>query len=532
MAAPAVSAPVARALVALVVCGSVAEQLVSAGAGHHFPHDLNDAYPVLPVVYAQLQHGQLLAALGVLPAPGGWYNLALAGWLQLFGRSGPVFTAATIPGTTLLLLAVAGLARRWWGPWAAVAATALAAQIPLLAFLGAAGWIHMPETTLVAGGAWLLAADPGLARWRSVVGLALCGALAITLRDSGLLWIGLLGLAAAASRARREPGGGRRWGPRAAFVVLPWVLAAAIVLPSLRRYVGGKIDVRARYARVVEAPWEQVWMHLGAVSATLVGIGLVALAFARLRPAAPPRETRPAAPAGASRLRRLLLAGWLLVPLGLLAVFRSGLDNFPLFYVALALVAGAGLGTRPGLALLAVVGWVGATGARFLGDVTAPAAPPAEGRVEALLDATCPDRGVTPCLVIVDQGLFHPRSEEPGLLEAFLLREDHLRVAPLVERHPPGPPAPPAALATWSCGARDAAWIDRFPTREAELTALITRWQLAPAWIGEAEGCTFSWLTPGGELPRPDRAPGSGTISPPAAPMGTTPAQEPTLPAG
>jgi hypothetical protein len=134
----------------------------------------------------------------------------------------------------------------------------------------------------------------------------------------------------------------------------------------------------------------------------------------------------------------------------------------------------------------------------------APEGPSSADRVEALLDATCPARTQRTCTILVDQGLFFPQSEEPGLLELFLLREDRVRVAPLFQRQPP---APPVALATWSCGARDAAWRDRFPDYDAQLTRVVTRYRLSEAWSGQEEGCTFRWLTPGGTVERKEALP-------------------------
>jgi hypothetical protein len=207
------------------------------------------------------------------------------------------------------------------------------------------------------------------------------------------------------------------------------------------------------------------------------------------------------------------LVAWGLAPLGLFAAFHTGLDNFPLFFVAFALVAGLGLGRWPALAMVAVVAWAGTTAARARDDLGPPVDLPSR-RVTALLDATCPSRRAgAECVVAVDQGLFFPGSEEPGMLELFLLREDAVRIVPLHDRRRLMA-AKPAALATWHCeGMTDgrARGDERFPGIAAAREDVIARQGLAEAWSGTAEECRFAWLTPGGTVAKPERLPRGDT---------------------
>ncbi len=460
------------------------------------PRDLNFAWAPLPTVFEDLGGAEWARAATRLAEPGGWPNVLVAGWLQAIGRSGAAFTLATVPWTALLLVATAALAWRGAGAWGAVAGVAWVAQVPVLVLATRDGWVHGPEAALVATAAALLVADPGLARRRTAAGLAVAGALAIALRPSGLGWIGLVGLAAIAGWTGRRP---ERWG-HVVVVAAAWAIAALAPLPLLRGYLAGKAAVRERYAVEVAGLAPQLAVHLGVVAAALLGVSVVAAVVAR-GSATGPRPDAGALDARDRRLRAALLAGWLAVPFVLAAASRAGLDNFLLLYVGLGVVAARGLGTRvrgrPVLAWIAVVALVLTSGARLAADLapTAPAPP----RVATLLDETCPRRGPKkPCLLVADQGLYFPGSEEPGRLELFLLREDAVR---FVSLHRPQMAAAAAAVATWECpadpyGHRPGA--DRTPGRQAAMAQLVAARKLAPAWSGPLEGCTFTWWTPGG----------------------------------
>jgi hypothetical protein len=95
------------------------------------------------------------------------------------------------------------------------------------------------------------------------------------------------------------------------------------------------------------------------------------------------------------------------------------------------------------------------------------------------------------------------------MLQLFLLKEDSVRLEGV---HQPrrGGRTKPAAVATWTCPDGDAVWHDRFPMNDEDLRGLVQRWSLLPAWTGEAEGCSFWWLTENGTFADPDAAPASG----------------------
>ncbi len=491
------------ALVAAIVVGTCAEHALFVASASVFPRDLNLAYRALPELYEQLGRGEGVAALTRLREPGGWYNAAIAAWLHLAGPSGPAFAMVSIPWVGLVVLATAGLARTWFGPWAAVAAAAWVAQVPGVTRVARGAWIHTPEAALTTLGAWAFARDPSLARVGTVVTLALTGGLTLALRPSGIVWVGLLGLAAVA-----------RWRPlpplRAGLVVAAWLLGSLVPLPLLRTYLGGKMGVRAHYAAVVEGLPTELGHLVGVVPAliALVGIGLLL-------------AVRPPATGGGpdARLRAVVVGGWLLAPLAILAVFRTGLDNFPLVFVAVALLAGRGLGgARPAWRStgvgLAVAGWALGLASNVREDLTPPSAPNASHRVAALIDATCPTRTARQgCTVVVEQSLFYPRAEEPGWLELFLMDERALRLVPLHQRGLAARGVP-AALATWECGAQDHLARGARPSRDADLRGLVTRGRLAPAWSVEADGCTFWWLTRDGRLDQPAALPGGGIVTP------------------
>ncbi len=473
-------------LAATIVAGTVVESLLFAWMERSFPRDLNLAYGTLPEIYARTANGRLADVAHFAVEPGGWYNAAIAAWLHVAGRSGPAFTVVGALWSGLLCVAVLRLASAWGGretgPWAGVAAVALVAAAPGLTFQARAGWIHTPEAALIALAASALAHDHPLKRRMTVATLAIAGALAIALRPSGIVWILVLAAGVLAGMERS-----RAWAARALLVGGVWLLACRIPLPVIREYTQNHWTIRVRYAEIVPNIAEQLWHGVGGPGVLLTGVGLLALGvFARRHPRGP-------------ALRAILLGGWIALSLAMFVVVRCGLDNFPLLFVSLAILAGIGLGRDPRLAgftaafSLATLAWRAGT------DVLAPATTLPSTRVHALLDATCPDRsGGKLCVVYIDQGLFFPQSEEPGALELFLMREGRVQAIPLSQRR--GPEPSPDALATWNCGERDAMWLQRFPRAGDERAFVIRRFGLVSAWKTTTDGCDFSWMTPGGTL--------------------------------
>lgn len=511
------------ALASALIALSCAEYALSIAMEHSFPRDLNLAYMPLGLMYRQISEQTLRPFLQGISQPGGWFNGSIALWLQVFGRSAGAFNAWGLAWYALLLVSVFGLGRRWFGAWAGFAAVALVAQFPVLVLSARGGWIHIPEAALMVVGAWVLACDPRVDRWRSVVTLGLCGALAMALRPSGVVWTALL-LACVFWGALRGRVPLRSAAPRLCALLVCWGLALRIPFPQLTRYLGSKMDIRERYAGGVRFIGEQVWTDLQPAASLLVllGVGLALLAqrrVAALRSAG--EEKYPLWGTVGLGARRFLLGTWVVGGVAAWATFRSGIDNFPLFFVALALVAGSGMAVLRWrwMVVLAALGWAGslAVGVKHglappaAGAVDGPASPvesPIE-RLQALLNATCPNRAKSPCMLVADQGLTYPASEDPGMLQLFLLKEDSVRLEGV---HQPrkGGRMKPAAVATWTCRDGDAVWHDRFPMNDEDLRGLVQRWSLLPAWTVEAEGCSFWWLTENGAFAAPDAAPTSG----------------------
>lgn len=495
---------VATCFVIIAGCG---EHAIYALTGQGFPRDLNLAYEALPVIYEQVGHRALTGAHYALGQEGGWYNLALAAWLHVLRPSGASFQLFAVPWFGLLLTATALLSRAWFGPAAALATTSIVAQMPILLLSSRLGWIHMPETALVVLATWAVSTDSGLAKTRTIVIVALTGALAITLRPSGILWMGVLGVLGTAGATRHAGGAGGATGrdepergarPVGALVAIAsaWALALTVPYPEFRSYVLGKLDLHDRYSLAVPALLPQLkeqfgWFLLGCVALGAANVAASLLAWRRWSPS----------------LRTATLTAWFGGSLVMYAIVRCGMDNFPLFYVAVALIAGAGLAQPPPFmptgpfrkiaVLLPVAGWFWVTGGHALDEATGPRPVLPSTRLTALLDETCPNRRPQRrCVLLTDQGLTAPRSEEPGQLELFLMGERFVALRTVYQ--PEALTMKPAALASWSCGADDALWRQRRPEGDPQRQAVITRWGLAPLRTFEVDGCTFTWLTRGG----------------------------------
>ncbi len=425
---------------------------------------------------------------------GAWLQALVAGAITIFGRNAATFQGVTLLWVALTLLAVAGLTR-------SVRAVALAAQIPALVVLPRGGWIHSPEAALALAMGWLLVggspsrwSGAGASQGGSSGGalaragaLALLGSALVLLRPSGVLWVGVAALALL-----------RPWRAANVGVLLVWALAAIPAVRGLSGYATAKVGLLARYTVSVPDLLTQVPAHLGVSGLAFVVLGIAL----RIRGARPPYDTA----------RITLITGWLVLPLVASAITGAGLDNFPLFFAALVLVAAPGSdewGTTPQrvVTALVVAGWLGSLGVRLASATET--APTARERVVALLDATCPGRsalasgapappggGTPPCVIIVDQGLFHPFAED-DTLELYLAGEDRVRLVPLHQiARAAVASQPPTALITWDCGARNDLWRQRFPTNDKDRLRVVKRYGLTSKQRLRAEGCELVWMTP------------------------------------
>ena len=304
------------------------------------PRDLGLFYQRVPLLWAALHGTGRAGAWKLLGGTGGWYELALAGWLSLTGRSAQAFMLVDA-GWLLALLwlcgqAAAALAGKERARAAALSAVLLAAGTPVLILRARVSWLHLPEAVLVLAAAVPWLRDPTLER--GSVRMALFGALALLLRPSALAWLVPLGLALALGRPPRR---------RLLAVGGTWLLAALPALWSLPGYLAPKLAGRERYALDVPGLAAQFMPTMGPLLPAVALIGLVLA----------PR-----------RLRGRFLLAWVLLPALLWLAFRAGLDNFLVGPAALAILAGAGLSILAAPRL-------GAGGPPLLAVAPAPPAP-------------------------------------------------------------------------------------------------------------------------------------------------------------
>jgi len=442
----------------------------------------------------------------------GWLDAGLALLLRVFGRSPEVLRAVDLGWLVLLLLGVGRAARQLGGPVAAFVAVALCAGMPGVVIQARIGWIHVPEAALVFAAAAVWLGDRELTRRRTAVVLALCGGLALALRPSGAAWVGTLGLAVAWST--------RRWRVLGA-VAAVWLLASLPALSELPEYLRAKALARDRYSLAVPDLQHQLLAVLGALSSVGALVGLLPWL----------RRWRPT-PA------RAWLAAWIVLPLGLVALFQAGLDNHTVFGPALAIAAGCGVagvertGLRRALAALSVPGALllqvplvapaslEDSGVSFLPgfgsfmdqeDINAFVRPyEVFGRqeVRGLLEATCAGAEPGGCRILVDQGLFYPFVEDVGELELFLLGEERVDLVPLWEARLPDLAPRPHAMATYDCASGDDLWRQRHPSTVEAWRHLTQEHRLEPAWARKvSRACTFIWLAPQGTLVAPEALP-------------------------
>ncbi len=484
------------------------------------PWDGNLCYDPLPPIFDALRgrEGGWASLPGrVLGESTGAYALLLALPMALGFPRAAVLELASLLWVSLALGCTALIARRLFGGPAAAMAAALLAGGWSVVILGRTPWIHVPEIALTLLLLCALVRDPGLRRWRSVLVVAGAGGLALSLRPSALVWVGstLPLLVHGVLRAHPRPAGSARL----AVVAAAWALGACPVVVELWPYLQGKLGRREGYEHVVDsaALLRQVRLQVGEAPLVLGGLGLGLLAW------------RPSRLVEGGRGPVLVLVGWLLATPGLLLGFRAGLDNFPAFSVALALLGAGGLARAPravwllpGLAFLS--GWL----PQWLPDDTGPAEfsvtrlrrAPHPGLayrvensidpavVEALIDASCPPRARRRCLVAVDHGLFSPDPEEPGRLELFLLGRERVELLPVYVRGTPPRAGQAQAFASYGCSHLEPHWRQRRPGWERAAADVQRSGGFEPVWERElGSGCTYRWLAPRGKVASPQRLP-------------------------
>ncbi len=494
----------------------VMQDLVFAYFDNRAPRDLNNVLGAVPAYYAAMGSpgGFLDAAGSALTNTTGWYAFCIALASHLVGRGFILFAVNNGFWKALLLVGTLRIGNRIGGPPAGFAAVALLGSFQWVETIARDSWIHVPEAALVVTltAAWLR--DPGLKDRLNLVAVAVVGAMVASLRESGVVWLApmfaLLPLASSALRRPKMPVIG---------VLAFWTAAASPSILMLPAYVQNKLDSRGSYEIVVADPLTQVGQHLGFLQCWLVVMGLVLWAIRLL----------------AHRQRRwdvawAVPAGWLALAFGMALVLKSGLDNSPLYMVALALVAGAGLGRLTAYAMAPALGWIALTALGWVPDAWAdalharlPALPlgqintrtdsalrPWRGfgaaEITSLLLATCPESGM--CFVLTNSGVYGPRVEEPGRFETFLSGIDDMELRGSYERYGTDFVAALNVGVFYACPDGSDGWAVRHPDAERRFSDVARQRHLLPVWRGTlVRNCLLTWYTPGGALAHPEFLP-------------------------
>ena len=478
------------------------------------PQDPNHCHRNLPIIY------DLIAShrLGALPElvflhTTGWYNLLIACALTLFGKSAVAFQVFFFTWLAMVYVALALIARRLWGGPAALAACALI--IPsseAVVVLARIGWIHVAELGLFMVVLCALVHDPALTRRRTVVLVALAGALGVSIRPSGVIWASTLvpfilsGVLEAERRRRFFVGFGA--------VLATWALGLVPVVAEFQGYAEHKMASRERYEFLADPSvmLAGIGQDVGRIAAVvcLLATILLLIRFPRTK----------------WRVMALLLL-WLVLPFVLYMVLHAGLPNFPAYVVALALLGAGGLSLLPRpVAVLPLLVWLPVYAMQWMpGDLvqntfgrlgrlptTAYVDEPLNYyRVDPtfrvytviqLLEATCPERDHKLCTILVDRCLFRPHGVEPGQIDLFLLDVANVRVAPIWSD--PGLPIPVLdadALASYVCPHAEPDWRARFRDLESRREQVIEHNGFELVWGRNlSAGCHYRWWTRDGAV--------------------------------
>ncbi|MED5372627.1 MAG: hypothetical protein VX899_16545 [Myxococcota bacterium] len=512
-----------RTLSALAVVFTLLLHMRFLSMDTRLPADLGQYFVALPELYRALFDGAPLgpALSDTFTRPGGWWNLVLALWLGLTGKTSMAWQLLDLSALGVLLALSGSVGDKVGRGPGRLAFTLLVAGNPMVLFGARATWVHLHEAVLLMAMLHLWLDDLRLERPRSLWSLGLLGALAIGLRPSALPWLGTLGLGIAVGRDGQRPSI-----KRLALLAGIWLLACVQLAPYLQRYLEAKAAARDRYEARVPQLSHQAVTALGRMAFPLA-LGALGLSLPLGGPFAPRRVDGP----------RLVAYAWVLLPIGLTISSKAGLDNF--FPLALGLgwmaadIAGRWRWTVPIWAapyllmslpqLLPPMPKDGPVG-QFLGRNGIPMdsgpnslyrpyrAFSAQETLE-LIQASCPDPG-QPCDLVVDQGLFSAFGESSGALPLFLATDQPLRLVEL--RSPELPPdLQPAALVHWRCGAedpREQMWRQRWPHSLRALTEMGREHQLALAWKRELGDCELQWYTPQGLVMDPMLLPHPGPV--------------------
>jgi len=493
-----------------LVASMLAAHLRFAMLDQRLPPDLNHCYNSLPLLYELFSQGETFA-LGLWTAAitaGGPYQALLALAMRLGGVGVWAFHLAHGLALLTILTCVALIARRKWG--AAEAACALLLISPSarsIVELGRAGWIHTPEIALVLVATTAAVFDTALRRWRSAVIIALAGMCALSLRLSALVWLSTL--AALLILHARQQGELRARGRRLLLAMAPWALGLIPSLSWAGFYFSYKLEGAARYSHMTgfNVLAQQLIAGVGLAAGACALLGTAALISHRDRLHDP---------------HTALFGSWILVVVPLVLFLHAGLDNFPAFVVALALLGAAGLGQLPRRVLaLPALAWLAVYGSQWMPqerltpiaerlpiivrgkliegplNFFRPFTALSSDDVRALARASCADSDDPPCRIIVDHGLFLPDVMEPGYLPLFLVGDLQVELIPLWLGKELAEGMELDAYARWYCGNFDRQWIQRHPELPRMIDQVMGSQRFTVAWSRDVGGgCEYVWMTP------------------------------------
>lgn len=405
---------------------------------------------------------------------GGWLNAMLGFWIW----------CGVSPETAFAVYAILSSGLCWW---AIRDVPTLSGLLLLMQPIWQVGWrtqwIHALETSLV------------LIVWRDwyreqlSLRVGVVGLLAVWLRPSALIWLGLLWMWDV-------------WRYRKMFQIrrshhhIAWAMGCGILLvfPQLSQYVAGKMAV----PRIEWDLMTQIGRH-GGLLPTLMMVGCIA-AFVR--------------PKG----REWMWAIWTMLSLFLSVGFGVGLDNFPLFFMGLALLAGqtkVGFRGQMVVASIAILSlglpfvpnlpmslspWIHANRIQSTPyDFQRPIAKvdnvPDITAMRTILQQLC-ERHHPHCLVVTSGTLFHPHRESQGRLALLTPALSQIRIekAELWYRRPQQLAAVQVAIIQNCIKKSDSVWPNHFQHAAQQFESQLHNWTVANTVA--TTDCQWQFFTP------------------------------------
>ena len=231
---------------------------------------------------------------GLLSQLGGWLNALLAIGVWLVNDPEPVFMFYAAITSGLF----------WWGLrnvplWTGV----FLLMQPIWQVMWRTQWIHALETSLILL-VWQSWRTERITKWTGVLAM-----LAVWLRPSALIWLGLLWLwdCVRSLDTRRH-----HW------LLAGMVIGCAFTFPQLTQYASGKLAV----PRIDWSVLDQIGRHSGWVT-TLALFMMIVMGVRQIQH----RDWMPGI--------------WMVVGVSLSLFFGVGFDNFPLMFAGFAMLAGS-----------------------------------------------------------------------------------------------------------------------------------------------------------------------------------------------